>query len=164
MLPNDSLYSISIKFNTTVNSLKKLNNLTSNNLSIGQQLKVPIVSEDNDELIYTVKAGDTLYGISKKYGISVDIIKKNNNLTNNNLFIGQQLIINSVYNSNISVGSSCFGEGYVEPKYLNYIVKKGDNLYNISKKYGVSVESIIKLNNLSNNNLSIGQVLKIKEV
>ena len=42
-----------------------------------------------------------------------------------NLFIP---IINSVYNSNISVGSSCFGEGYVEPKYLNYTVKKGDNL------------------------------------
>ena len=164
VLPNDSLYSISIKFNTTVDSLKKLNNLTSNNLSIGQQLKVPIVSEDNDELIYTVKAGDTLYGISKKYGVSVDTIKKNNNLNNNNLVIGQQLIINSVYNSNISVGSSCFGEGYVEPKYLNYTVRKGDNLYNISKKYGVSVESIIKLNNLSNNNLSIGQVLKIKEV
>lgn len=164
VLPNDSLYSISSKFNTTVDSLKKLNNLTSNNLSIGQQLKVPVILEDNDELIYTVKAGDTLYGISKKYGVSVDTIKKNNNLSSNSLEIGQKLLINSIYNSNISVGSSCFGDGYVEPKYLNYTVKKGDNLYSISKKYGVSVENIIKLNNLSSNNLSIGQVLKIKEV
>lgn len=164
VLPNDTLYSISNKFNTTVDSLKKLNNLTNNNLSIGQQLKVPIVFEDNDELIYTVKVGDTLYSISKRYGVSVENIKKNNNLTSNNLYIGQKLIINSIYNSNISIGSSCYGDGYVEPKYLNYTVKRGDNLYNISKKYGVSVESIMKLNNLNNNNLSIGQVLKIKEV
>ena len=164
VLPNDTLYSISMKYNTTVDSLKKLNNLTSSSLTVGQQLKVPFVSDStNDELIYTVKAGDTLYNISKKYGVSVENIMKLNNLTSSNLYIGQQLKINSIYNSNISLGSSCFGEGYIEPEYLNYTVKKGDNLYNISKKYGVSVESIMKLNNLTSSNLSVGQILKIKE-
>ena len=153
VLPNDTLYSISNKFNTTVDSLKKLNNLNSNILSIGQQLKVPEVSNNNDELIYIVKSGDTLYSISKKYGVSVDTIKSINNLTSNDLYIGEKLIINNIYNSNISLGSSCFGEGYVEPKYLNYTVKKGDNLYNISRKYGVSVESIMKLNNLTSSSL-----------
>ena len=164
VLPNDTLYSISNKFNTTVDSLKKLNYLNSNILSIGQQLKVPEVSNNNDELIYIVKSGDTLYSISKKYGVSVDTIKSINNLTSNDLYIGEKLIINNIYNSNISLGSSCFGDGYVEVKYLNYIVKKGDNLYNISKKYGVSVDSIMKLNNLTSSSLSIGQILKIKEI
>lgn len=164
VLPNDTLYSISNKFNTTVDSLKKLNNLNSNILSIGQQLKVPEVSNNNDELIYIVKSGDTLYSISKKYGVSVDTIKSINNLTSNDLYIGEKLIINNIYNSNISLGSSCFGDGYVEVKYLNYTVKKGDNLYNISKKYGVSVDSIMKLNNLISSSLSIGQILKIKEI
>lgn len=164
VLAGDTLYSISNKYNTTVDSLKKLNNLINNNLSIGQQLKVPVVSNSSDELLYTVKAGDTLYSISNKYGISVFDLKKLNKLSSNDLFIGQKLIINYIYNSNISLGSSCFGEGYIEPKYLNYTVKRGDNLYSIAKNYGVSVEMIKNLNNLVNDNLSIGQILKIKEI
>ena len=118
----------------------------------------------SDDLIYIVKEGDTLYSISKKSDVSVDSIKKLNNLVNNNLYVGQKLLINNTFSNNISLGSSCFGEGYSEIKYLTYTVKKGDNLYDLSLKYGVSIESIKKLNDLTNNNLSIGQVLKIKEV
>ena len=43
------------------------------------------------------------------------------------------------------------------------LVRRGDNLYNIARKYGVSVDSLIELNNLKTNSLSIGQVLKIRE-
>ena len=166
VLKGDTLYSISRKFNTTVDSLKKLNNLNSNLLSVGEQIKVPSGFDNNysDDLIYVVKEGDTLYSISKKYDVSVDSIKKLNNLINNNLYVGQKLLINNTYSNNIISGSSCFGEGYSEIKYLTHTVKKGDNLYDLSKKYGVSIESIKKLNDLINNNLSIGQVLKIKEV
>ena len=85
-------------------------------------------------------------------------------INNNNLYVGQKLLINNTFNNNISIGSSCFGEGYSEIKYLTHTVKRGDTLYDLSKKYGVSVDSIKKLNGLINNNLSIGQVLKIKEV
>lgn len=166
VLKGDTLYSISRKFNTTVDSLKKLNNLNSNLLSVGEQIKVPSSFDNNysDDLIYVVKEGDTLYSISKRYDVSVDSIKKLNNLINNNLYVGQKLLINNTYSNNITTGSSCFGEGYSEIKYLTHTVKKGDNLYDLSKKYGVSVESIKKLNDLISNNLSIGQVLKIKEV
>lgn len=166
VLSGDTLYSISRKFNTTVDSLKKLNNLSSNLLSVGEQLKIPSSFNNNysDDLIYIVKEGDTLYSISKKYGVSVDGIKSLNNLNNNNLYVGQKLLINNTFNNNISIGSSCFGEGYSEIKYLTHTVKRGDNLYDLSKKYGVSVDSIKKLNGLINNNLSIGQILKIKEV
>lgn len=166
VLKGDTLYSISRKFNTTVDSLKKLNNLNSNLLSVGEQIKVPSGFDNNysDDLIYVVKEGDTLYSISKRYDVSVDSIKKLNNLINNNLYVGQKLLINNTYSNNITTGSSCFGEGYSEIKYLTHTVKKGDNLYDLSKKYGVSIESIKKLNDLISNNLSIGQVLKIKEV
>ena len=166
VLKGDTLYSISRKFNTTVDSLKKLNNLNSNLLSVGEQIKVPSGFDNNysDDLIYVVKEGDTLYSISKRYDVSVESIKKLNNLINNNLYVGQKLLINNTYSNNITIGSSCFGEGYSEIKYLTHTVKKGDNLYDLSKKYGVSIESIKKLNDLISNNLSIGQVLKIKEV
>ena len=145
----DSLYSIAKKYNTTINELKQLNNLKSNNLSINQVLKIPTNSEGfNKYITYTVQKGDSLYSISKKYNTTVDKIKNINNLTNNALSIGQVLKIpSSSKEENTTV--------------TNYIVKSGDSLYSIAKKYNTSVDKIKQLNNLNSNLLSIGQTLKI---
>ena len=92
----DSLYSIARRFNTTVDDIKRLNNLTSNNLSIGQVLKIPSSSTDtgnNQSTTYTVSSGDSLYSIARRFNTTVDEIKRLNNLTNNNLSIGQILRI-----------------------------------------------------------------------
>lgn len=165
--PGDTLYSIARSNNVTVDMLRVFNNLNSNLLAIGQQIKIPsidIPSSDDDYLIYVVRAGDSLYSIAKKYGMSVNDLIEINNLSSNILSIGQNLKIVSSQDNAIPLGSSCYGEGYTEPMYITYTVKSGDNLYNIANKYNVSVDSIKKLNNLMNNNLSIGQILKIKEV
>ena len=66
----DNLYSIARKFNTTVDAIKRKNNLTSNNLSVGQVLKIPV----RETTIYTVKRGDTLYSIAREYNTSIDEI------------------------------------------------------------------------------------------
>ena len=55
----------------------------------------------------------------------------------------------------------CFGEEYIPENSKTYIVKKGDSLYSIAKAYNTTVEGLKKKNNLTTNNLSIGQVLKI---
>lgn len=141
----DSLYQIAIKYNTTVDELKKINNLTSNALSIGQKLTIP--TKETGETTtnnYTVQKGDSLYQIAIKYNTSVDELKKLNNLTSNLLSIGQQLKVPS---SN--------------EQYTLYTVAKGDSLYQIAKKYNTTVNDIKSLNNLTNNLLSIGQELKI---
>ncbi len=91
---------------------------------------------------YVVKKGDTLYKIANSYGISVDALKKANNLTSNLLNIGQVLTIPG--------GSK-----------KTYVVKKGDTLYKIANSYGVSVEDLKKANNLTSNLLNIGQILTI---
>ena len=145
----DSLYSIAKKYNTTINELKQLNNLKSNNLSINQVLKIPSNNEEfNKYITYTVQKGDSLYSISKKYNTTVDKIKNINNLTNNALSIGQFLKIpSSSKEENTTV--------------TNYIVKSGDSLYSIAKKYNTSIDKIKQLNNLNTNLLSIGQTLKI---
>ena len=217
----DTLYGISKKYNTSVQSIKELNNLSGNNLSIGQKL---IISNNNESnhlecIVYTVKKGDSLYSISKKYNTTVDEIKRYNNLKSNLLNIGDRIIIpcnveneykdlnnnyvdyivikgdslysiankfgttiekiielNDLKSNNLSIGQKlivddkrgvssileCFGSGdFNNSKYQNYIVVKGDNLYDLAKKFNTSIDQIKLLNNLKDNNLSIGQILKV---
>ena len=150
----DSLWSISKKIGISVDKLKDINNLNSNLLSIGQKLLVKDTSSSDDVgVYYTVKAGDTLYGIANEYGLSVDELKKMNNLKNNNLGIGQKLLVSGT-GEDISDGAD----------YDTYIVKSGDNLYAISRKYGISVDKLKDINNLSSNLLSVGQKLLVPKV
>lgn len=148
----DSLYSIANANNTTVSELKSLNNLSTNTLNIGQVLKLPTTSPEeqpsNGNIIYTVKSGDSLYQIAKTYNTTVDAIKALNNLTSNNLSIGQELKIPS---SSEETGTD----------YITYTVASGDTLYSIAKKYNTTANAIKEFNNLSSNLLSIGQILRI---
>lgn len=164
----DNLYSIASKYGVSVESIMDINNLDSSLLSIGQQLKIPVGVDDKDNQYgtYVVGSGDTLYSIAKDHGMTVNELMTINALTSSNLKVGQVLKVTSGggVDSGIVLGSTCYGEGYQEPTYVTYTVKRGDNLYSIAKKYNVSVDKIIELNDLKNNNLSIGQVLKIKEV
>lgn len=159
----DSLYAIARVYKTTVQEIQKLNNLKSNTLSIGQVLKIPenYVDDASADLPtyinYTVKKGDSLYSIAKKYGITTDTIIKDNALKNNLLSIGQNLKIRTKEDS---VVEECFGDGDSD-KNIEYIVKKGDSLYSIAKKYNTDVSTIMKNNNLKSSSLSIGQILKI---
>ena len=84
----DNLYFIARKYNIAVDELKKINNLSSNLLSIGQVLKIPSSESSNT---YIVKKGDNLYSIARKYNITVDELKKINNQNSNILSIGQVL-------------------------------------------------------------------------
>ncbi len=151
----DSLWSIASKNNTTVDNIKRLNNLTNNNLQVGQVLKI---TSDSDEIIddsmtknlYTVQSGDNLYSIARKYNTTVDNIKRLNNLSSNNLSIGQVLILPN--ESDIDEGDT---------NKITYIVKKGDSLWSIANKYDTTVDKIKEINNLSSSNLSIGQSLVI---
>ncbi len=140
--PGDSLYRIAIKYNTNVENLMSINNLSSNLLNIGQNLLVPKIESIQEAFDYVVKVGDSLYSIANKYNTTVDEIKSINNLTNNVLNVGQTLKIPS-------------------KDQITYVVKSGDNLYSIANKYDTTVDNIKKKNNLSSNLLNIGQILII---
>ena len=94
---------------------------------------------------YTVQSGDTLYKIAQNYNVTVDELKRINNLTTTNLSIGQILKIPTT-TSNLNT----------------YTVQKGDTLYKIAQNYNVTVDELKRINNLTSNVLSIGQILKIK--
>ena len=142
----DSLWSIANKYNTTVNELKSLNNLSSNILQVGQILVLPSSSSDeNSGNTYTVKSGDSLWSIANKYNTTVSELKSLNNLSSDALQIGQILNIPS---NSVSVGNT-------------YTVKSGDSLWSIANKYNTTVSNLKSLNNLSSDVLQIGQVLNV---
>lgn len=159
----DSLYSIAMKYNTTVETIKQANGLSSNLLSIGQILKIPTKNISINYKEYEVKPGDSLYSIAQLFNTTVDAIMKTNNLQTTILSVGQILKIPTEDSTTIT-GKECFGEGYVEPKYETYTVKKGDNLYDIARRYNTSVITLMDLNNLTSTSLQIGQVLKVREL
>ena len=148
----DSLWSIANKYGITVKELKEINKLTSNNLKVGQTLKLTKNDEmiPEDYLIYKVKKGDSLWDIASSYNTTVDTLKKINNLSNDKLTINQQLFIPKKEESSIKNT----GE-------INYVVQKGDNLWTIANKYDTTINDIKNLNNLKTNTLQIGQILKI---
>ena len=160
----DTLYSIARNNNISVDTLIKDNSLTTNNLKLGQNLRIRLTEDMSDEVeecigpdytppkmsstnTYIVKSGDSLYSIAKKFNTSVSNLQNLNSLSSTNLSIGQTLKVPSVSPNNSNL--------------TTYIVKSGDSLYSIAKKFNTSVDNIKKKNNLSSNLLSIGQKLII---
>ena len=146
----DSLYSIAQKFNTTVDNLKSINNLVTDSLAIGQILKIPTSTNNElpqDDNIYIVQKGDSLYSIAQKYNLTVDELKELNNLQSNLLSVGQKLVIKPSANLANDLNT--------------YVVQKGDSLYSIAQKFNTTVDNLKLINNLSANILMIGQILKV---
>ena len=164
----DSLYEIAKKYDTTADLIKEYNGLESNDLSIGQELRIPCYIEDNDNsdlpeyVNYTVEAGDNLYDIAEKFGTTVDKIKKDNDLKSNTLTVGTVLIIDD--KKKISSIEECYGLDFDVPLSSTYVVQSGDSLYSIAKKFGTTADKIKQLNNLNNNTLSVGQEIAIPSV
>ena len=147
--PGDTLYSISRRYNVPVEELKRINNLTSDILTIGKTLYLQEKTPENNNT-YIVKIGDTLYKIASTYNTTVDKIKKLNNLTSNIISVGQKLLIPSNDEPTIP-----------KQETMNYIVQKGDSLWSISKKFNTTVNDLIELNDLSTINLQIGDNLLV---
>ena len=144
----DTLSQLALDYNTTVSTLVELNNIENPNLIYaGNTLIVPtseyIDDEEgstSDKVIYIVKRGDTLSQIALSFGTTVSAIAMENNIVNVNLiYVGQRLVIpvNSGYN----------------PNYITYKIRRGDTLWSISRRYGVSIAQIVRLNRIPNPNL-----------
>ena len=147
----DTLYSISKKLNISIDTLKALNKLNTNEIYVGQQLILCNDKNTEEYDVYTVKKGDSLWSISQKYNISVKELIELNNLNNLTLQINQKLKVPKTI--------------IIEPEENDteiYIVEKNDTLWSISRKFNISVNELKELNNLTSNLLSIGQELKIK--
>lgn len=162
----DNLDYIAKKYGTTITSLKKLNNLHSNNLQVGQSLKIPpsdvavfVTKTPNHESMidYRIKSGDNLDYLAREYRTTVDAIKHVNDLRSNNLQVGELIKIPSKQFTDNSVAATS-----VKPTRY-YRVKSGDDLDYIARKYKITVNSIKQVNDLRNNMLRVGELIKIPD-
>jgi LysM repeat protein len=164
----DSLYKISKKFGVSINELKTKNNITTSHIKPGTEIFIPtkdkrqvVKAESNkkkksidnaprnvteatlDVPYHTVKKGDTLSALSKKYSIPVSEIKEINNLRSTKLKPGQRLLVKRI-----------------GPK--TYTVKKGDTILKIARKFNIDADELRDINDLETDTLKPGQKLLLE--
>ena len=157
----ETLYAISRRYGTTVENILQYNPTADAGLEIGQILKVPytpkkVVSQGRGTL-HTVAAKETMFSISKMYGVTVDELKQWNNLTDNALSIGQQIVIKKG-------GTPAASNPQATPtpqvsKSGVHTVASKETMFSISRQYGISVQQLKDWNKLEGNEISIGQEL-----
>ncbi|GAJ78577.1 N-acetylmuramoyl-L-alanine amidase [Vibrio sp. JCM 18905] len=152
----ESLSVIANKYGLSSKALMSANNLKSTGLAIGQKLKIPSagtikvpskpITVETETIIHKVKSGEFLGKIASHYKVKVSDIRRENNLKSDTLWVGQKLKITVA----------------VKDKPIRkHKVSRGEYLGKIASKYGVSVSSIRKANNLRSDQLAVGQVLII---
>lgn len=156
----ETLFIIAKKYQTSVEQIRELNGLTDYSVKLGQLLiindaaKTELEDTETTTFVHTVKAGETLYAIAKKYNMEVDELKRINKLVNETLAVGQKLKLNK--------SETDTREMPTNELPATHKVEKGDTLYSLSRKYQIAVADLKKLNNLDTELISIGQVLKLK--
>ena len=114
-----------------------------------------------NHLIYTVKSKDTLHSIAKKLGYSAQFIKKINNLSDDNICVGQKLLVNRAPQRTPQDHATISADSVPGPMQHWYEVKQGDTLMSIAKKYGVTYQAIIYWNQVKAKKLPTGSCLII---
>ena len=140
---NESLYSISKRYNTKLSVLKSYNKISGNRIYPGQVLKLPFGEFGHVKYSYTVKKGDSLHLISKKYQLPLKKLKKMNKLSSSTLQVGQQLKVPA-------------------HKVRYYTVKRGDALLKIARNHQVSLNQIKLLNGRYTHTIYPGQKILIQ--
>ncbi|WP_445453437.1 LysM peptidoglycan-binding domain-containing protein [Flavobacterium sp. 25HG05S-40] len=175
----DNLGEISDKFGVTVAEVKKWNKLKGSNIIPGKSLKIiknervvttvrkevkndknveTDVASNEDEKssdFYVVERGDNLFSIAKKFNVSLEDLKKWNNLEELNVDQGIKLAVAGNEDSANDTANKA------DVKITEHIVEKGENLGSISRKYDVAVSDIKDWNNLEDNNIQLGATLVV---
>ena len=169
----DSLWKIAMGNDLTVSHLKQMNNLTTNTIYVGQQLRIKEgqtnsqASQSNSQTnqssqnagTYTVKAGDTLWGIANDHDTTVNALKQNNHLNSDTIYVGQVLSLGQT----ASTGSHSQSTASTQSSTSNgtYTVKSGDTLWSIANANDMTVAQLKQKNDLSNDTIYVGQTLNV---
>ncbi|MEQ3506461.1 LysM peptidoglycan-binding domain-containing protein [Enterococcus cecorum] len=198
VVAGDSVWKIAHQFGISMDTLRSLNNIQNNFIYPGQVLKIRLISSSNGTTTvptpttpsipsqnqstntgsnqtasvgnYTVKAGDSLWSIANKHGLSVAQLKSMNGLSSDMIYAGQKLTVKTGASSTSSTTSSAnTNTGATTNPVTNtqtsnassYTVKSGDSLWSIANKHGLSVSQLKNMNGLTSDIIYPGQTLKV---
>ncbi len=142
----ETLYRIARRYGVSVAELQRVNKLRSDQLRVGQRLVIPASASVSTSEGYTVKEGETLYSIAFQFGISVDTLLALNPLKEPFLSPGKKLRLPPVP---------------MVRGYTLYRVRKGDTLFKIATRFGISLNELKRANGLRSNTIHVGQRLRI---
>src|SRR3990172_2052538 len=162
----DTLSMIASKYRVSVRELKSVNDMRDDKVKVGMRIiipnsnlsknvesKTPVISDNNN---YVVKKGDTLSMIASKYRVSVRELKSVNDMRGDKVKVGMRLIIpNSNLSKNVESKTPVISDNN------KYVVKKGDSISSIAKRYGVSQVELKRANNIKGNTIESGQLLRV---
>ena len=179
----DTLYEIAKRYGLTVAELKRLNDLGSNRLKLGQKLaldragaapvarsgspapakKAQVSKVAKNAPVHVVKKGDSLHTIARRHGLTVEQLQRLNNLDNDRLKLGQKLALAAGTGTATNAGAKA-----PEPrsKYVTveqHVVKKGETISSIARRYHISAKEIKRLNGLRSDRLKTGQRLALND-
>ena len=174
----DYLGRIASRHRCTVAQIKRWNNLSSNNIRVGQRLVIyrggnaPASASSSSSAAksappanattYTVKSGDVLGKIAERHGCTVAQLKSWNGLTSNNIRVGQKLIVAAPAAKASQTAQTSKAASSSSGEYTTYVVKEGDSFYSIAKNYpGVSAQNIMDYNGLNSSKIRPGMTIKI---
>jgi len=158
----DSLSKIAERYKVSLRDLKRENGLRNNTAVLGKRLRLPanakvsgVVRPVSRPSVHIVKRGDSLSKISAQYNVTINSLKRLNQLSKSTVYLGQKLklpaVAKSVVNKPVSTPS--------KPRV--HKVKRGDTLSEIADKYGTTMRKIMTANNLRSRTILLGQKLKI---
>jgi len=155
----ESLFAISKTFHISIDELKKINNLKGTSLRPGQEIKLSQIpdrtmakADIKPVNAHKVNVGESLYTISKIYNISIDDLKKINNLKNSNIRPGQEIQLNQ----QLTGRSIAMADRATQ---ITHKVVSGESLYSIAKTYGCTIQELKEWNHTSNTKLNLGDKL-----
>lgn len=163
----ETLYAISRRYGVTVEQIVAQNPTADAGLEIEQILKVPYVPKTSKPVgapqgkSHKVAAQETLFSISRLYGVTVDELKQWNNLTDNTLSLGQELVIKKV-NTPTPLSNNTPPTEIKSVKTVHTVAAK-ETLFSITRQYGITIEQLRQWNNLQTDELKIGQSLYVSQ-
>jgi LysM repeat protein len=182
----ETLYGISRRYGATVSEVIQYNPAAGSGLSIGQILKVPYAKKTSTGttsttaskttpaaaaagggIIHVVATKETMYSISRAYNVTEYEIKQWNNLTDNAISVGQELVIkkrNTVNQATTTTATTPVSTGATNaPAAGTHVVEAKETLYSIANKYNITTVQLKEWNNLAGNEISIGQALVVRQ-
>ncbi|HEX8059843.1 MAG TPA: LysM peptidoglycan-binding domain-containing protein [Cyclobacteriaceae bacterium] len=157
----ETLFSLSKRYGVTITRILEFNPTADGGIEAGQLLKIPYVPKGRTQTVagtvHKVQPKETLFSISRMYSVSVDDIKAWNNIKDNGLSVGQDILIKKAGSSTTTTVAK------PEEKKMTHTVAAGETLYSIARTYNVSVDQIKQWNSLISNDVKISQTLYVAQ-